>query len=308
MKNPSLSIIVAVYNIEKWLPVCIDSLLRQTYKDFQLILADDGSTDNSARICDEYATQDNRIEAVHQKNGGLSRARNIGIELAKGDFFCFVDGDDFCEEDMLKTAMESFSEEIDIVAFGFYKNSKKIVPEKKISENFDDALKLYIAGELSASAWGKIYRKCVFDKRRFPEGKLFEDMWIFPEIAKRKILLIDKALYHYVQRENSITTTKFKPEYMDFLESLNNWQGDKNLLKIVRLRVAWNLLLFMENEHNEVYTKLLVKILREEKKRLVPIKGFVNFILANLLSFGFSYSKILHLRYYLKQFKYRRKA
>jgi glycosyltransferase involved in cell wall biosynthesis len=266
--------------------------------------------DSSAEICDVYAKQDTRIEVIHRKNGGLSNARNTGLEIAKGEFVCFVDGDDFCEKDMLKTAMEKISEKIDIVAFGFYKNSKKITAKKnRISENFNEALSLYIAGELNASAWGKIYRKTVFDNLRFPEGKLFEDMWIFPKIAEYKISIIDKALYHYVQRDNSITTAKFKPKYMDFLESLNDWHGDKSLLKIVRLRVVWNLLLFMENEYsekeNEIYTEQLVHILRTERRLYIPVKGFINFILANLLSFGFSHSRILNLRYCLKQFKHR---
>ena len=271
-------------------------------------MIDDGSTDSSAEICDVYAKQDARIQVVHKKNGGLSNARNTGLELAKGEFVCFVDGDDFCEKDMLKTAMEKISEKIDIVSFGFYKNSKKIIAKKnRISENFNEALNLYIAGELNASAWGKIYRKTVFDNLKFPEGKLFEDMWVFPKIAEHRILIIDKALYHYVQRENSITTTAFKPEHMDFLESLSGWHGDNNLLKIVRLRVAWNLLLFMENEYfkkeNKIYADQLVHILRTEKKIFVPIKGFFNFILANMLACGFSYSFVLSLRVLFKRFK-----
>jgi len=306
MKNPCISVIVAAYNVEKWLPTCINSLLEQTYTNFQLILINDGSTDNSAKICDEYSRRDKRIEAIHKKNGGLSSARNVGIDIAKNEFLCFVDGDDFCEKNMLQTAMENFSEDIDIVAFGYYRNLKKIIAKKnKISENFNNALNLYVAGELSVSAWGKIYRKTVFKNLRYPERKLFEDMWIFPKIAEKKILILNVALYHYIFRKNSITTTKFKPEYMDFLDSLNGWNGDEKLLKIVRLRIAWNLLLFMENEHskkeNDIYTKQLVKILMAEKKYFVPIKGFLNFILANLISFGFSYCIALNVRLFLRR-------
>jgi len=309
MQSPRLSIIVAVYNIEKWLPKCVDSLLEQTYKDFQLILVDDGSSDGSAKICDYYAKQDGRIEVIRQKNGGLSKARNSGIEFANGEFLCFVDGDDFCEKDMLQIAMENFSEDVDIVAFGFYINSKRIAAKRNWrSENFNEALNLYIAGELNVSAWGKIYRKCVFKNIRFLEGKLFEDMWIFPKIAENRILVLNKALYHYVQRKDSITSTKFRPQYMDFLESLSTWQNGEKLIHAVKLRVAWNLLLFMENEYdkdeNRPYTELLINILRKERKSFfVPIKGFVNFILANLLSLGFSYSFILSLRVFLKRFK-----
>jgi len=306
MKNPCISVIVAVYNIEKWLPACINSLLEQTYTNFQLILVNDGSTDNSAKICDEYAERDKRIETIHKKNGGLSSARNAGLEVAKCEYLCFVDGDDFCEKNMLQTAMGNFSKDIDIVAFGYYRNSKKITAKKnKVSENFNNALNLYIAGELSVTAWGKIYRKMVFENLKYPEGKLFEDMWIFPKIADKKILILNVALYHYIFRENSITATKFKPEYMNFLDSLNGWNGDKKLLKIVRLRIAWNLLLFMENEHskkdNEIYAKQLVQILRTEKKYYVPIKGFLNFILANLISLGFSYCIVLNARLFLRK-------
>lgn len=304
MRIPCVSIIVATYNVEKWLPKCIDSLLEQTYGNIQLILVDDGSTDGSGKICDEYAEQDSRVEAVHQKNGGLSRARNAGIELASGDFLCFVDGDDFCEKDMLQIAMENFNNDIDVVAFGFYINSKKKIAKKnRLSRNFDEALNLYIAGELNVSTWGKIYRKHVFDNIRFPEGKLFEDMWIFPKITENRILVLNKALYHYVQRENSITSVKFRSQHMDFLDSLSVWRGDENLLKTVRLRVAWNLLLFMEGECDNVYAEKLVKILRKEKRFFVPINGFINFVLANLISFGLYYPFILRLRVALKRFK-----
>jgi glycosyltransferase involved in cell wall biosynthesis len=306
MKALCISVVVPVYNIEKWLPACLDSLLKQTYENFQLILVNDGSNDNSKNICDEYAKRDSRIEVVHQKNGGLSKARNTGIEFAKGEYLCFVDGDDFCDKDMLKIAMENFSEDIDIVAFGFYKNSKKNTAKKnKISRSFNEALNLYVAGELNVSAWGKVYKKKIFDNIRFPEGKLFEDMWIFPKIAENRILILNKALYHYVIRENSITTAKFSPQSMDFLDSLSVWDGNKKLLKMVRLRIAWNLLLFMENEYdkneNKIYAEQLARILRTEKSFFVPIRGFINFILANLLSFGFSYSVVLNFRLFLRR-------
>jgi len=309
MRNPCVSIIVPAYNVEKWLPKCIDSLLKQTYEDFQLILVDDGSTDGSGKICDEYERLDSRVEAVHQNNGGLSRARNTGIELAKGEFLCFVDGDDFCKKEMLQTAMENFNKDTDIVAFGFCINSKKkIAKRNRMSKNFREALNLYIAGELNVSAWGKVYKKQVFEKLRFPEEKLFEDMWVFPKIAENRILVLNKALYHYIQRKESITSAKFRPQYMDFLESLSVWQSEEKLIHIVKLRVTWNLLLFMENEYdkdeNRPYTELLINILRKDKKSFfIPIKGFVNFILANLLSLGFSHSFILSLRMFLKRFK-----
>lgn len=299
-----ISVIIPFYNVEKWLPACINSLLEQTYNDFQLILIDDGSTDDSAKICDEYAVKDSRIEIVHQNNRGASCARNLGIELAKGDFLAFVDGDDFCEKDMLQIAMENFKEDVDIVAFGFYRNLKKITVKKnRVSNNNDEALNLYIKNELNVAAWAKIFRRKVFENIRFPEGKLFEDMFIFPQITQYKILILNKALYHYVQRENSITTSQFKPRHMDFLESLKLWKGEEKLLRIVRLRVAWNILLFMENKPDKIYAEQLTQILRNEKTFFVPVAGFVNFILANMLAFGFSYSFVLSLRTLLKKFK-----
>ena len=131
-KNPELSIIVPVYNIKKYLNKCIDSLLQQTLKTIEIILIDDGSTDNSGSICDEYAKRDNRIVVIHQENKGASYARNVGLKMAKGEWVTFVDSDDWVEENLYEIAMKELKEnQPDIFIFNYYNNYPKKQLENK---------------------------------------------------------------------------------------------------------------------------------------------------------------------------------
>ena len=122
MDNPLISIIIPVYNVEKYLAKCVESVINQTYKKIQIILIDDGSTDNSGKICDDFKLKDNRIEVIHKKNGGLSDARNAGLKIVKGDYIGFIDSDDYIEKDMYETLLCLLIEnnaDISIVSFVF---------------------------------------------------------------------------------------------------------------------------------------------------------------------------------------------
>ena len=178
-----VSIIVPVYNVEKYLSKCIDSILAQTYKNLEIILVDDGSKDNSGTICDEYSKKDKRIKIIHKPNGGISDVRNHGLKIATGDYIGFVDSDDYIAEDMFETLvslLEKNDADISIVSFYEYYNGKLIgVRENENVEimNKVEAIKeLLIDRKIQSYTWNKLFKKELFDGLQFPVGKNFEDI------------------------------------------------------------------------------------------------------------------------------------
>lgn len=218
-----ISIIVPVYNVEPYLNKCLDSIVNQTYKKLEIILIDDGSTDNSGLICDEYASKDNRIIVVHQKNKGLSAARNVGLNIAKGDYIAFVDSDDFIEKDMYFTMYNVMNKNYaDVCVCNYIKNTnfetKKIYSEifkiltskQAIKQLLLSYTKLRKKPTIEYAVWNKLYRKEIFENVMFPVGKKYEDQFITLLILDKidKIVWIDADYYNYVQRKNSITKTR----------------------------------------------------------------------------------------------------
>ncbi|BDP63405.1 hypothetical protein EfmJHP80_09010 [Enterococcus faecium] len=174
-----------VYNVEKYLKKCVDSILGQTFTDFELLLIDDGSTDNSGSICDELAKTDNRIKVIHKENGGLSDARNIGIEVAKGDFIGFIDSDDYIDEDMyafLYNNILKYDAELSMCGiYDVHKNKeiKKLTPFSQLVTK-SEAIELVLDGKLVvANAVSKLYKKELFENVRYPKGKIAEDAAVF---------------------------------------------------------------------------------------------------------------------------------
>ncbi|MGJ0706244.1 glycosyltransferase family 2 protein, partial [Enterococcus avium] len=178
-----ISIIVPVYDVEKYLKKCVDSILNQTFKDFELILVDDGSPDNSGAICDQYAEKDSRVRVIHKENGGLSDARNAGIEVARGKYLGFVDSDDFVNEDMYKQLYTSIIEnnaDLSICGiFDLYEGKTPIKKtEKKLLLNRNEAMIMIFHGnEISVHAYNKLYKKEIFESLRYPVGKYHEDSY-----------------------------------------------------------------------------------------------------------------------------------
>ena len=211
--KPEISVIVPVYNVEPYLKRCLNSIIEQSLKKIEIILIDDGSTDRSGLICDEYAKIDSRITVIHQKNGGLSSARNIGIKLAKGDYIMFVDSDDYVMIDYCKLPFEIAKEKnADIVLFPFFyvgKNKNKLDDEedgfKSKQEAFDIILK-----KAGVNAWSKLYRRCLFDDVKFPEGFYYEDNATTYKLILNadRIYYTNNRLYYYCFREGSITSSK----------------------------------------------------------------------------------------------------
>ena len=222
-----ISIIVPVYNVEKYLEKCIESIKNQTYKNIEIILVDDGSKDNSGKICDEAEKKDNRIKVIHKTNGGLSDARNAGLKIAKGDLIGFVDSDDYIKEDMfeiLYNLVEKYDADISIVSYyEIYKD--KLIAVKKSNEveefNRIEAIKeLLIDNKIQSYAWNKLFKKELFKDLEFPVNKNFEDIATTLLLFEKsnKVVLLQDPKYYYIRRDDSIIGKKNYKTYKDYLD------------------------------------------------------------------------------------------
>lgn len=221
MNQHLISVIVAIYNVEKYLSKCIDSILNQTYKNIELILVIDGSPDNSITICNSYALQDCRVKIIEKENGGQATARNKALDLAKGEYIGFIDGDDWIEPEMYQTLYDTIiKEEAEIVQCGWFKVEPSGVRECPYKESFietytsDDGLDELISsrgGHLNTSVCCKLFKRDVALHFRFSPVRAYEDdEYIFKTVSyAKRIICIDTPLYNYLNRENSTMTAKF---------------------------------------------------------------------------------------------------
>jgi len=227
MKKKLITIIVPVYNVADYLERCIYSIINQTYKNLEIILVDDGSTDDSGLMCDDFASKDKRIKVIHKENGGLSDARNVAIDIATGDYITFVDSDDYIELDMVEFLYESIINNDADISTCLYQNFYDGEDVLEYSDNTefvcscDEALeKLLYQNDCTTSAWGKLYKTYLFDGIRYPKGKICEDLdttyLLFAKTSKVVINTVKK--YYYLQRSSSIINSKFNPKRMDALE------------------------------------------------------------------------------------------
>lgn len=229
-----ISIIVPVYKVEPYLQRCIESIQNQTYKKIEIILVDDGSPDKCPDICDELAEKDSRIQVIHKTNGGLSDARNVGMEVANGEYFCFVDSDDYIQPTMianLKKAIDTTDAKIAISSFmTIDENGNRVIDsaENPIVDGCfmaEDLLpKLYQRlGWYYVVAWNKLYHRSLFDDLKFPIGKIHEDEYIVAQIIHKakKIVCISTEEYIYIyQRKGSIMSSRKVQSKLDWLEAL----------------------------------------------------------------------------------------
>jgi glycosyltransferase involved in cell wall biosynthesis len=246
---PMVSIIVPVYKVEKYLPRCLDSILAQTFIDFECILVDDGSPDNCPAICNEYAKKDSRINIIHKENGGQSDARNAGIEIAKGNYISFIDSDDFVTQNYLEYLYGLITKQdadisccnyLPIRKDGIIIKSKNSLTKNKVynKENFKEMFSVILYEENTVvydSVWAKLYKKKLFADIRFPNGKLFEDVRIIPQLLQKaeKIIFGKEKHYFYQIHQNSTTFQKFSEKNYDFINAIeemcqfieNNYNG-----------------------------------------------------------------------------------
>ena len=214
---PEISVVVPVYNVAAYLPRCIDSILAQTWKDFELILVDDGATDECPRILDDYAKKDSRIQVLHKQNGGLSDARNAGMKLASGTYLSFIDSDDFIEPELLERCIVRLHEtNADLVIFDYYQYYQETAVKEVITNQFDEN-QTYSLKEnpelltgIANAAWNKIYRRTLFTDSGilYPWGCLYEDLGTTYRLLARasKVAFVNTPLYDYLKdRPGNIT-------------------------------------------------------------------------------------------------------
>ena len=230
-----ISVIVPIYKVEEYLRRCVDSLLQQTYKDFELILVDDGSPDGCGAICDAYASQDPRVRAVHKENGGLSDARNAGLHAARGGVIAFVDSDDWVAPDFLEALYDALeSEGADIAECAVMKTdgTTEHAPLRLFDKPSDFATEpalreLIHDGVFHQTVWNKLYRRAVLEGIPFPKGRTNEDeFWTYQVFARAKrAVKVDRPLYFYFQRPGSIMGTSFSLRRLDALDAKTERQA-----------------------------------------------------------------------------------
>lgn len=230
--NPLVSVVIPVYNVEPYLHECVTSVVEQTYTNIEIILVDDGSTDSSGTLCDEFALSDSRICVFHKKNGGLSDARNYGIRRSHGSLISFIDSDDYVSPDYimhLYQALVRGKTDIATTSICIFREGEPPKEHKRDTAEFHvydacEALEdiLYMR-HLEPNAFPKIYKKELFDTIQYPVGKLYEDIATTTKLIDKagKIAYLDEKDYYYRIRPNSIQTASFNPKKLDLLDQLN---------------------------------------------------------------------------------------
>lgn len=233
MNNPLISVIVPIYNVECYLKICIDSIVNQTYSNLEIVLVDDGSPDRCPEICDEYAKKDNRVKVIHQKNGGLAHARNVGIANSNGAYLTFVDSDDFVADKYIEYLYKGLVEndaDISIAKFCAFDKGTNL----SLSNDYVDfraitklnCFKHYTSINTNTSmtfitAWNKLYKKELFFKTQYPEGKLYEDAFTTYKILNiaSKIAVSPMKLYYYRINPQSILGQSFREKHLEMVDA-----------------------------------------------------------------------------------------
>ena len=289
-----LSIIVPIYNVEPYLRRCIDSILVQTFTDYEMILVDDGSPDNCGAICDEYASRDPRISVIHKKNGGLADARNAGIEVARGEYFGFIDSDDSIHPDMFRRMLELAQEHhAQMVSCGIlmldqggtvFGHWPELEHDRVYGRDaFINDLYPHVRTDLTPSVCNKLFHRDVFRTIRFPVGRYYEDSFI----------------QYYYARQDSIMNSRYSLRCMDLIDfSLENYRfyqalgireqqghtlavyADSYLKNLFPVYLTHRELIKDLRPHKERFNKLLIQILQEPKicklKKLTILTSYIS--------------------------------
>lgn len=235
--KPEISIIVPVYNVEPYLRRCIDSIINQSMNDIEIVMVDDGSTDKSGEICDEYMKSDNRIKVIHQENGGLSHARNVGINQAQGKYIMFVDSDDYVEKDFCKIPY-NIAEKLDIDFLMFDNSYSKNGVRNHRKDNYTDGIKTIqesldiMLRHTGVAVWNKLFKKELLNGLSFPLGMFYEDCsFTYLYVLKsKKNYYVQRALYNYCFRDESITNKRSIKRY-DYIVTYHKMFSDLKKLQ-----------------------------------------------------------------------------
>lgn len=295
MKAQNISVVVPVYNIAKYLPKCIESIIKQTYNAIEILLINDGSTDESGKICDEYAQKDDRIKVIHQNNQGISATRNVGIKASTCDYIVFIDSDDYINEDYIETLYNCIKKTNSDVASVNYNvvNSDGTISfdgskEVNLKENEivtlegTDIIKEYLSQKIIKNfVWNKIYKKDIICE--FKVGITYEDIAFTLEVLSKakKVTFINKSCYNYVRRDNSLTATISEKNLYDFGKAIEDRY--KVVKKNFKDLESYNIYAFLESAL-ALSTKYVIterKYKTVEKKVFKFINILLNYIKDN---------------------------
>lgn len=279
MNEPLLSIIVPIYNVEKYLEQCIDSIVGQTYKNLEIILVNDGSTDSSGLLCDNYQKKDNRIRVIHKNNEGVSSARNVGLQYATGELLGFVDSDDYLESTMYSELWANMLQtNSDLACCAYKKIAKNEIYDFFTGEIIElsglEMLEGMVIGLkgciISPSVANRLYKKETFEKLLFPEGRIYEDKLVSTEVLLRvhKVVYLNKALYNYRIREGSQTQRDISDSDINDFVFMMNYQNEivkKYLTKKIFIKAIFIYYCILL----DLFSKVLIDTSRKESRMLL---------------------------------------
>lgn len=292
--NARISVIVPVYNVEEYLSRCVDSILAQTHSNLEVILVDDGAKDASGSICDGYAAQDPRVKVIHKKNGGLSSARNRGLEAAGGEYIAFVDSDDWIEPDAyahLLHIMEKY--DVKLVCGGRYdvdgdtgEKTVGLCPAREEAISAEElAGRIFLWDGCDSSACDKLYHRTLLENFRYPEGKVCEDVPVTYRIvlAAERVAVSDKPFYNYFHRSGSISTaaaitektfhfSRHTEEIYPYIRQ--HYPAIENQARYLRVRSLSHILLLLEQAEKDTRKQFSAEY-RHARKELEKHTGFV---------------------------------
>ena len=303
--EPKVSIIIPVYNVKSYLEESLDSVINQTYKNLEIIIVDDGSNDGSEKICDEYAKKDNRIKLIHRKNGGLSAARNTGLDNMNGDYVAFLDSDDaFIPETIEKSLNAMLTNDVNCVMYMrsscstgkdgklkeiAYIKTKPLLQQRVYSRI--EALRALANLTFADLAWNKLYKREIWEDLRFPEGKVYEDLYTIFHVIERvkNIYILHDKLVMYRFREGSISATKSLESIKNYLDAwlyfenyiethtpeiFEEGQINKTRKKVYRnLMMCYSKVLSMQNSEKSKILNLLKEHIKKYEN-LINIKDY----------------------------------
>lgn len=291
-----VSVVVPVYNVEPYIHKCVNSILNQTMQDLEIILVDDGATDNSGRICDEYAEQDARIRVIHKTNGGLSDARNAGVKVAAGEYILFVDSDDYIDAKMVERLYFLAQEHaVDMTVCGVYNvyasgaKAQYNELEEFLCNNAEAFGHIMVGQKIPGTICNKLIRRDIAQKLLFPVGRLYEDAFYTTQLMQnvRSVYVTTEPMYYYFHRGGSITTTPFREKDMDVVAAYQEnltvvKQQFPEIMEQAQFRLTWAYFTALDRmlqlkEYKEAYRyKEVVKYLRKNTWSVITSKYFYN--------------------------------
>lgn len=321
-ENPLISVILPVYNIENYLPVCMDSLFRQTYKNLEFILVDDGSENVCAELCDSYKVVDPRVKVFHKLNGGLSDARNYGFHKAAGQYITFIDPDDYVDQDFIEylySLTKTYGTKMAICQHKVIKKDRILFDYgEQGNEVLDDKMclkRMLYHDVIDTSAWAKLYHRSLCEVIEYPKGKIFEDIGTTYKyfLRSRQIAVGYASKYYYVQHDSSIVNQSFRKNKLDLLEMTDKMAEDVLAVypdleqAVLRRRVYARLSTINQMIYTKEFPEIrrdMIRFVRDHKQDICddPLAPRRDKLAIRLLDLNYNIYK-LSWKAYLKVFK-----